>query len=183
MWHADDMEIDLSDVAVRPATTQDARAIAQVQVESWREAYAGILPPAYLAELSTDQRTAMWQRALESAAADVWFATLPTQTLLGFLALRPSPDSDAGPRDHEVSAMYVAPQVWGHGVGRSLMRRALASVSEADGVLLWVLEENTRAQHFYRRHGFVLDGAERTETFDGTEVLELRMRRRKHGTF
>ena len=43
---------------IRLATLADARAIAELHVASWRAAYVGILPPAYLEGLSVEEREA-----------------------------------------------------------------------------------------------------------------------------
>ena len=39
----------MADVSVRPARPQDAERIARVQLETWRAAYAEVLPPEALA--------------------------------------------------------------------------------------------------------------------------------------
>jgi ribosomal protein S18 acetylase RimI-like enzyme len=44
-------------------------------------------------------------------------------------------------------------------------------------VTLWVLADNERARHFYRRHGFQADGVERIDEVGGAELLEVRYRR------
>ena len=44
------------DFLIREAAVNDATAIAQVQVESWRTTYAGIVPDAFLASLSVETR-------------------------------------------------------------------------------------------------------------------------------
>ena len=40
---------------IRTATPEDARAIAEVHVASWRAAYRGVLPDTYLDRLSVDE--------------------------------------------------------------------------------------------------------------------------------
>ena len=47
-------------VRVRPAVLGDSRDLARVHVESWRWAYAGMLPPAYLDSLSEARREQFW---------------------------------------------------------------------------------------------------------------------------
>jgi RimJ/RimL family protein N-acetyltransferase len=42
-------------------------------------------------------------------------------------------------------------------------------------ISLWVLFENTRAIAFYRKHGFVFDGRERTAAVRGATLREVRM--------
>ena len=41
-------------------------------------------------------------------------------------------------------------------------------------VLLWVLEENARARHFYEKHGFVCSGDAREDEIGGKIVREAR---------
>jgi len=41
---------------IRPATPEDARAIAEVHVASWRYAYRGLLPDDVLDRLSVEER-------------------------------------------------------------------------------------------------------------------------------
>ena len=54
----------LDEVTIRVATEGDAAGIARVHVRSWQEAYAGIVPDAYLASLDADERTAQWRTYL-----------------------------------------------------------------------------------------------------------------------
>jgi hypothetical protein len=56
---------------VRPATAEDTRANAEVQVRGWRWAYRELLPAAYLATLSIDAREQMWRRWLAAPEAQI----------------------------------------------------------------------------------------------------------------
>ena len=47
-------------VTIRDATAEDARAIGEVHVASWRWAYRGQLPDEVLNDLSVDDREALW---------------------------------------------------------------------------------------------------------------------------
>ena len=47
---------------LRWATEADAREVAVVHVDSWRAAYANLIPSEVLAALSVEQRTAGWTR-------------------------------------------------------------------------------------------------------------------------
>jgi L-amino acid N-acyltransferase YncA len=49
---------------VRPARVDDARAIAEVHVQSWRTTYKGIFPDALLDSLSVDKREQSWRETL-----------------------------------------------------------------------------------------------------------------------
>ena len=41
----------------------DARGIARVHVETWRSAYAGILPDRVIVQMSVDDKAAAWRRS------------------------------------------------------------------------------------------------------------------------
>ncbi len=47
-------------IRLRPALAEDAAAIGAVHVRAWRSAYAGILPDAYLAQLSATRQAAYY---------------------------------------------------------------------------------------------------------------------------
>lgn len=50
---------------IRSATFEDCRAVAEVHVESWQNAYRGTLPEEYLASLSVAERETMWRQMVE----------------------------------------------------------------------------------------------------------------------
>jgi len=64
--------------------------------------------------------------------------------------------------------LYVYPADHGTGVGRALLQ---AVIDPAESAALWVADANPRAQAFYRKHGFVADGAAQVEG----GVREIRM--------
>jgi ribosomal protein S18 acetylase RimI-like enzyme len=169
----------LDEVTIRVATEADAAGIASVHVRSWQEAYAGIVPEAYLASLDAGERTAQWTRYLREGPKDdirTWVAVAGGRAV-GFITVGPSRDEDAGRADQEIFSIYLDPGTWGHGVARDLLRTVIAEVGERTTITLWVLADNERARHFYRRHGFQADGVERYDDIGGESLLEVRYRR------
>jgi hypothetical protein len=71
---------------VREAHSADAPAIGQVQVDSWRTTYAGIVPADYLASLSYEQQGQVWERHIStlSSAAAMHVAEAVTGEVVGF---------------------------------------------------------------------------------------------------
>lgn len=112
---------------VRQATAADARAIAEIQVSTWRAAYRGFLPRQLLEDLSVSLREASWRGVLEDRAA-VGFTVVAEAgegSPFGFCSVAlPSRDEGAGERTAEVAATYVDPHRWGSGVGRALLSQA-----------------------------------------------------------
>jgi hypothetical protein len=56
---------------IRPARLEDAAAIARLQVDSYRDTYAGIFPRDYLDLFSYDDQASDWLALLSSATSDV----------------------------------------------------------------------------------------------------------------
>lgn len=164
---------DDADLEIRPATVDDARDIATVHIASWREAYAGLISEEFLASLDVDRRAEEWRTHLASPNVRTWVA-VHEATIRGFLALGPSRDEDASASTLEIYAIYLEPSAWGSGIARELLRTVTAEVPPHVPVTLWALAANERARHFYRRHGFAVDGVERIEEIGGSTHREVR---------
>lgn len=76
-------------IAIRRARPADAFAIAAVHVAAWRSAYPGILPDAYLANLSVSRQAAYYDAAIRGATG-VFVATASG------VDLPPAPKPSAG---------------------------------------------------------------------------------------
>ena len=174
------MEELLGEVIIRTAEVPDAAEIARVHVASMREAYAGLVSADFLASLESAARATRWAEHLSNGPRDnvrTWVAW-GEHRVLGFASLGPSRDEDAAPDEQEIYAIYLDPGMWGKGVARDLLRAMLAECKPPVPVSLWVLADNARARHFYRRHGFWPDGTERLQDLGDQQILEVRCRRR-----
>jgi GNAT superfamily N-acetyltransferase len=78
--------------------------------------------------------------------------------------------------DAEIYGSYVVPERIGEGIGRALFAAALHRLREEGyrGVMLWTFTGNARAERFYARAGFRLDGAVRAEKETGVEERRWR---------
>lgn len=165
---------------VRRAEPKDAPAVARVHIASWRQAYRGLLPQEYLDSLSVETRTTSWAKA---------FSQLPGQTptnlvaeldgqIIGFACVGPSRDDGTDTATGELWGLYLDPAHWGAGHGHTLHTEALdvARGSGAAAAILWVLTNNQRARHFYERHGWAADGAEKTVWRGDVRLDETRYR-------
>jgi GNAT superfamily N-acetyltransferase len=174
---------------IRSASTADAAQISGVQRDSWLAAYQGIIAHEIIDRVTVPDggarvrqvfRTRPWQRMVVAADGQeiVGYASFGPE--LDVFAPWPHPMSPAGRQGEvgELYALYVHPEWWSTGTGRSLMDHVLAKVSRAGfpNVMLWVLERNARARRFYERAGFRPDGA--SHVLDGLGgVIEIRYRR------
>ena len=90
--------------------------------------------------------------------------------IVGFAGSGPARDKDA-PRFRELYFIYLLDAFHGTGIGQKLFD---AVVEPAEGLYLWVADDNPRAHRFYTRNGFTLDGASHTEPFLGETLTEVR---------
>ena len=152
----------------RPATPDDADGIAQLHAESWRAAYRGSYPDAYLdGEVWEDRRT-VWRERLgaEDARRFVLLAK-DGDTLAGFICVYAQEDAEWGSL---VDNLHVAPGRHRSGIGRLLMREGARWLQEwypGVGVYLGVLEANDNARRFYERLAGRNEGATEKETPGG----------------
>jgi len=163
---------------VREATVADADAIGRVQVETWRTAYAELLPRETIDAFDVGARQEMWREGLARTPrpGSATFVALVEDEIVGFSTVGASYSEDG---TGELYAIYVDPLRWGSGAGRALIEQAEASLRESGfpAALLWVLEGNERAERFYRAAGWERDG-EKEDDFQGARVTEIRYRKR-----
>lgn len=159
---------------VRPAAAGDDRlAIGQVYVDSWRAAYRGLVPQAYLDGL--DARN--WLGALD-APQQTNLLLLDGDTIAGTCSCGPARIPEMAGWG-EVVSLYLTPAYWGRGLGGTLLGAALDELAGKGhpSVYLWVLEGNRRAQAFYRRQGFAPSGARIRGEIGGQPVEEIQYTR------
>jgi GNAT superfamily N-acetyltransferase len=161
----------LTGVELRPAVPADAAAGADLHRACWREAYAPYVDAGMLEQrlADADRWLLAWTRQLTDGPPRVLAEAAGTP--VGFAVAGPSRD-EPPPAPAELYAIYTRAAWWGTGLGRALWE----AVRPPESCSLWVLERNARAQAFYRRNGFVPDGAR--EHYAGLDAWEIRMVRR-----
>ena len=152
----------------------DALAVSRVYRESWRAAYRGIVPQAFLDEMAEDR----WCSFLTGGGAES-LLLLDGQRLAGTAACGPVRQA-APQRRGELISLYLLPDYWGRGMGKALLEAALERLREMGcrEAALWVLEENRRARAFYERQGFSPTGAALADEIGGRQLRELEYARR-----
>ena len=168
-------------VRIRPATSDDAEALAVVQVRTWQAAYRGQVPQDYLDALDPVRRRRGWEQWLGAgdSAATVLALQHDTDGVIGFVSVSPSRDPDTDPQAvGEVAAIYVLPAHWGRGGGAMLMNAGLHRLAGAGfgAAILWVLDTNQQARRFYETGGWRPDGSVKTDDSRGFPLVEVRYR-------
>jgi GNAT superfamily N-acetyltransferase len=144
---------------IRPATVDDAAAIARVQVHGWLHAYSGFVDPERLAAQTVERREPVWRDVLSDAARGRTWVWDQDGKVAAFAAAGPARDADLGPDTGELYAIYVDPPAQGAGVGSALLRHTeewLAGAGFARAVL-WTFAANEQARAFYEHFGWEPD--------------------------
>ena len=170
---------------VRRAVPADVDAVVRIQSDTWRAAYAQLVPAAALAGLTGPDAREAWRRAVTTGGGYHVFVASEGEWTVGFCAAAFHGGED-GASIAEVSTLLVEPR-WGRrGHGGRLLAAAAAALRGhgAEVGQAWVPEVDAVSRAFYAHAGWEADGAVRgLDTGDGTlrEVrlsgpLDLRLR-------
>ena len=138
----------MAEPILRPATTDDVEAIADLFHRGWHDAHPGHVPDGLTARRT---REAFGERVAQRVAeTDETTVAEVDGTVAGFVMI-------AG---DEVEQVYVDRGFRGSGVATVLLAEAERQVAAAGFEVAWlaVVVGNDRAQAFYRRHGWVDEG-------------------------
>ena len=140
---------------VRPARSDDAAAIAQVHVDSWRTTYRDLLPADFLASLTEAGYTERWQRVIGGGSSRVYVVEEAGE-VVGFASCGRERAGETG-FTGELYAIYVLDSAQRRGHGRELVRAAVGGLREMGlkDMIIWVLRDNAPARRFYERLGGV----------------------------
>ena len=160
---------------IRLATPDDAPAMAQVRVDTWRTAYRGIVRDDILTELSYARQQAVWEEMLTKWRTKNYVYVVDDEpgTPVGYVIAGRVREANRD-YDGEIFALYLDAAYQGLGWGRRLFGRAVERLL-AEGMtsmMLWVLVDNHRARRFYAAAGGV-ECDTQIITIHGQELEEI----------
>ena len=160
---------------VRRARIEDAAQIAAVHVETWRMAYAGMLPDKFLLNLSAkDHESRWWRHVLTGTKTGhfVYVAEDAEAGVVGFCTGGPT-RGDKFAFDAEVYTLYLLDRFQGRGIGKSLFLELALQLKNtgSETLLVWVLDQNP-SRFFYSALGGVV-GITRNGSVGGKKIREL----------
>ena len=141
-------------VRIRKAAIGDAKMIAHIYVETWRSAYAGMIPEDVLLRLNIERQTASWARQIGGGSPDqIFVAETEQRIVVGFVGVGPVRVGPP-PFEGEIYTLYVLDDHQGTGVGRLLLKAGFESLigSGTNSALIWVLGGNP-TRFFYEAMG------------------------------
>ncbi len=124
-----------TELTLRPATTDDLPAVAELHLAARHGAGGSFPPPVH-----PDHEARAWVAGWDLSSYDVWVAERGGE-----------PVGYARWTSTWLDDLYVHPDHQGHGVGTALFE--LVASTRPSGFCLWVFESNAPARAFYARHG------------------------------
>ncbi|MBN2700833.1 MAG: GNAT family N-acetyltransferase [Methylothermaceae bacterium] len=137
---------------IRSAQVGDEAQIAQVQVDTWRFAYANIIDHEFLANLPYEGSEKKWQKIIKKQAP--FFVADIEGRVVGFVVGGKSRIRNENCAA-EIFALYIYPKYQNLGIGRSLLGRMTKELYESGfaELHLQVLSGNSATQ-FYESCGW-----------------------------
>jgi L-amino acid N-acyltransferase YncA len=161
----------VTQATIRLAGPGDARAIAEVRVQSWRTTYKGLIPDTYLAAMTVEDSVALWEKVLSAApnTTNTFVAEIDGR-VTGFASGMMKPEAKHG-FDAELTGIYLLHQR--AGIGRRLLATVAAAqrAHGATGMIAWVIAGNKAARAFFEALGAELV-VEQPFNWDGIDLVE-----------
>ena len=163
-----------SQIVIRPASVEDAAAMASVHVDTWRTTYPGIIAAETLANLSYERSEKLWIEHLANPGSERAFvAATPAGEVVGLASGGPIKEP-LEQCDGELYVLYIRQAYQGTGLGKRLVAAVaqdLASRGYAS-MVIWVMKDNRSARGFYERLGGRLAG-EKSIHIGEEDLLEV----------
>ncbi len=173
----------MADVSVREAQPGDVPEIARIQVDTWRTAYASILPAPVLDALSVEAAVPAWLAAVQEPPSPRHhlLVALEQEFLVGFTAVAPADDLEEGDPDPEatvnIGPLLVEPR-WGRRGHGSRLLAAAIDHARGDGMaraIAWIPTADSASLDFLRSAGWEPDGYARALDTGAGDIRELRL--------
>lgn len=159
---------------IRKVQPGDESALAYIQTESWKAAFASILDAETLARCTQRDRTEdMYRGLLEKCVDNGYLLSVDGQPHCIAWWSDARDAQFAGKA--ELICIHSLPGHWREGYGSAMMDRVLHDIHDAGyaETVLWVFADNHRARAFYEAKGF-RQTAYSQPAFGSTEVCYSR---------
>lgn len=176
----------MSEVIVRPAIQEDAKAVQEVLYRTWMETYPDETVGITKADIEAFFGDPFSLETMDAWRKDIALANDAYAILVAEYDGKVVGVCRAFVREHEnqIQAIYVLAEHQGKGIGGSLLDALTTFFDPSKDTLVQVAEYNTRARAFYERHGFADTGTRLRQPHfkmpvSGNVIPEIEMRKQK----
>ncbi len=162
-------------ITIRKATYEDSAEIANVHINSWREAYKGLISEDFLNDrpLFFKNRYELWKKVTLNEKQVTLVAECSKNGVVGFV--NGTNGRDEGFEDFaEVWCIYLLQKYHGKKIGFNLLKSFFDAHKEQgfESGYLWVLNDNPTIS-FYTKAGGKFNGHTNEDDIGGQKVIEL----------
>ena len=158
----------------RPAIIADSPALARIQVDSYRTAYAGHFSQAYLDHFTSEEEIQDWQSLLSADDGGILLVAENEQGGIIGYALAKAELASKGQFDSSLTAIHVHPSYYRQGAGRQLLIAMVKALQEQGCQSLWLSTlPGNPAQFWYERLGGVSFAREHYQV-DDRKIVETK---------
>jgi GNAT superfamily N-acetyltransferase len=162
---------------------EDVARLAEVNVETWQRAYAGIVPAAYLDAFDLEAMRERWRANVEGhpgvtclvAAVE---GVVSSYAIVGAYRTQEDADPDEDTTGWaEIYAIYTHPDLQGRGAGVAVHDAAMEVLRDQGytRAALWVLAANDASRRWYAARGWQPDGVTSQWSSSGESLDEVRL--------
>ena len=152
---------NMENIVIRRMEIEDAEAVTDILIKSWRTAYRGIISDEHLDNMDrvtlTDRRRKQYKDYIVAVfegriVGYCWYVNNNSFT------------NDVPDIDCEVVALYVDPELKRNGLGRQLLLYAIDDLKKQGRkkMIIWCLKENYPSRKFYEKMGGEIIGEHTT---------------------
>lgn len=153
----------MNSFTIRPATSSDARDIAEIHYAGWQNAYGDLVPVEQMAAKHPDRRVPFWQARIADAQEIVLVAHDASGRAQGFIhggKVVPH-DIRSGSLagfDCEIYVLHCRKETQGKGLGRRLIAEIARAFQQRGGtaLVLWAYTDNAYRPFYDRLGGEVI---------------------------
>ena len=154
----------------------DSKSASYIYAMSWKSAYSGIFSDALLSGIPVNFWIDSFNGNFSTKRFNIAILSDDGEDIGagGYGFSRDYSDKEWG----EITSIYFLEKAWGKGYSKELMGFMVENLRNigCNRIHVWVLDENTRAQHFYEKFGFKKTDKTRTVTFKGEAKIDVEYR-------
>ncbi len=139
---------------IRVASKDDAKYIADIHTQSWRNTYQSALTKQYLAEIVPKERSEVWKDRLENPKYNQHVIVAESDgKIVGFGCVYSGENTEWGAY---LDNLHVSKSYQSKGIGKLLLAKIVQWCLKQEpekGMCLLVNQDNTKAQEFYVKFG------------------------------
>jgi GNAT superfamily N-acetyltransferase len=155
---------------IRLTRIEDARSISSVIANTWKVAYRGIVPDAYLDSLIIGKYEEMLGKNIANKTETIFVLENQEQQIVGMAS---GGKDRLGMYECELIAIYILPAYQKMGYGKLMFNKIIEKhkKNQYKSMIIWTFRDN-RDRKFYEVMGGVT-GEEKKRSYDGVKIATV----------